>query len=402
MTVDRYIATCPLEIQDLVCQELQDYGAVNIKAGFKAVHFEADLKTAYEIHLKLASASRILRILKESAGKTLTMITDQSNRVAWNKIWPKNGTYLVEAVLGDREHDLSSNDLSKAVRHGIEKYFQKNGLALPKVDLKEPTLKVVAFLRQGRLMISVDSSGKTLHKRGYRHLQHPAPIKETLAAACLRLMDYDGNQVFYDPMCGSGTIGIEAAYIALNKAPLIHRKKLDFGMEKLADFQSDLWRRVQESVRLERREEPASPIILGDIRPEFVEMAKQHALKARVEKHLQFRLGSFFDLEPPAPNGMILMNLPYGERLQKNQVEEMKEFLQRLGNHLKHHYQGWRIGLLAAEQSPYKLIGLKPDKKWTLLNGSIPCKLLVFDIYAGSRKDWKKSEAAQHDSSVRA
>lgn len=390
MSVDRYIATCPLEVQDLVCQELGSYGASNIRPGFKAVFFEADQATAYAIHLRLATASRLLRILKESSGNSLAMISSQASRIDWRKIWPRNGTFLVEGVLGDREHDLSSNDLSKAVRLGIERYFQKNRLPVPRVDLREPTLKVVAFLRQNRLVISVDSSGNTLHKRGYRLLSHPAPIKESLAAACLRFIGYDGSQLFYDPMCGSGTIGIEAAYIALNKPALIHRPTTEFGLEKLADFQEDLWRSIQEQLKQEQRKELQQPIILGDINPDFVEMARQHTLKARVEEHLNFRPGSFFELPAPASSGLILMNLPYGERLQRVQEDEMREFLQRLGNYLKHNYQGWKVAMLVSEQSPYKLIGLKPDQKWTLLNGSIPCRLLVFNIYEGSRKDWKK------------
>lgn len=373
----------------MVCQELQELGAQDIKPGYKAVSFKADLKKAYELHLRLTTTSRLLRIIRECSGRNLAIITDQSARVNWRQFWPDSGSYLVEAVLGDREHNWTSNDISKAVRLGIEKAFMRQDLAKPQVDLKAPTLKVVAFLRQGRLTLSLDSTGKTMHKRGYRQAGHPAPIKETLAATCLRLMHYTGDQVFYDPMAGSGTIAIEAAYRSLNKAPLIHRKRGEFAFENWRDFDRQLWREVQDEVRKLRREEPAAPIILSDVHPPYLDMARQNARKARVEKHLEIRHGSFFELPPPAPRGLLLTNLPYGERLKEESSTDMVAFMKQLGDHLKQHYQGWTVGLLAAEQSPHKLIGLRPDRKVALRNGSIPCKLLIFKIYAGSRKQSK-------------
>lgn len=383
---EEYIATCPLETQDVLTEQLTELGVRELKQGYKAVHFFAEKPLAYALHLRLSTASRIFRVVKECAGKHPKMIADQASRINWESFWPKRGSFLVEASLGDKEHEMSSNDISKAVRQGIEKHFQKLSLPVPGVDLKEPDIKVVAFLRKGRLLLSIDTSGKTLHKRGYRHQLHPAPLKETLAAACLRLIGYDGSQLFYDPMCGSGTLGIEACYIALGKAALIHRKKGEFGIERLSDFDSELWKKTQDELREIKKDEPAQPIFVGDIRHEFMEMTQQHALKARVERYLSYRPGDFFELEAPASQGLMLINLPYGERLSRGDEDEHSEFIRKLGRHIKFNYQGWSVAVLAAEASPYKLIGLKPDKKWKILNGSIPCRLLLFNIYSGSRK----------------
>ena len=386
--IHKYIATCPTEIQAVLCAELEKAGAQSISPMFKAVQFECEKRLGLELHLKLAAASRLLLVLKESSASNLAIITDQARRIPWEDYFGPSSTYLVEGVAGDRgPKAFSSTQISKAVRLGIEAHYQRRQSEPPKVNLKAPSIKVVAFVHNRKLTISLDSSGKTLHKRGYRQDGHPAPLKETLAASLIHLVGYDGSQVFFDPMCGSGTLAIEACYQALHKAPLIHRRKAQFGFEHFADFDSQLWREVQESVRQERFEAPAAPIYAADISSEFVALAKANALRARVEKHIQFSTGSFFKCLPPAKSGVLLTNLPYGERLNASQEDEFKDFYQKIGDYLKAHYQGWLIGLLVAENSPYKFIGLKPKRKIPILNGSIPCKLLTFEIFAGSHRE---------------
>jgi putative N6-adenine-specific DNA methylase len=187
-------------------------------------------------------------------------------------------------------------------------------------------------------------------------------------------------------MCGSGTIAIEAAMIALKKAPQIHRPKGQFQFEWLRSFNKDLWRQVQDEVRAERAESPAHAIVASDISPTYVELAKRNALKARVEKHISFATGKFQDVEAPAESGILVANLPYGERLAKASRTELEALYKEIGNTLKQRFTGWRAALLAAEESPYKSIGLKTSRRIPLMNGSIPCKLLIFDLYAGSKR----------------
>lgn len=391
MKYNRYTAICPKEIQGVVAQELQTLGATEVADGFKAVNFTADLETIYRIHLKCRTASRILKIIREGSGSTLPIIRHQSSRIPWADLLPPNSTYLVEGIVGDRGPEApSSNDLSKAIREGLEEYYERKQIKGPTVNLKEPRVTIVAYLYQKKLTISLDTAGKSLHKRGYRLEGHPAPIKETLAAAILKQAGYDGTQAIYDPMCGSGTIAIEACYMAMNKAPLIHRKKGDFGLEWLKDFDRNLWREVQDSIRAEKLEDPQAPIYASDIEDKFVAMARNNALRARVEKHIQFETKDFIGSHPPCPKGILITNLPYGERLLGDNDEKLKEFFQEIGNTLKRNYGGWIAALLASEESPYKYIGLRPKRRIPILNGSIPCRLLIFDLYEGKKGQKKE------------
>ena len=383
----RLIATCPEETKDVLIAELERLGVSHIEPAYRAVNFTASEEQFYQAHLRLRTASRILQVIKDVPAKSPEMLYSQARRINWPDLFGVERTYLIEGVPGDRGREfMRANDISKKVREGLQDSFQRRVGRLPKVDLKEPKVIIVAFVAAGRAILSFDTSGKALHKRGYRQEGHPAPIKETLAASLLLLAGYDGSQAFLDPMCGSGTIAIEAAMIALGKAPQIHRPKGQFQFEWLNSFNRDLWRQVQEEVRAERASEPSHAIIASDISPAYTALAKRNALKARVEKHIGFATGRFQDIDPPAETGILVTNLPYGERLAKASRDELEQLYKEIGDTLKKRFPGWRAALLAAEESPYKSIGLKTTRRIPLMNGSIPCKLLIFDLYSGSRK----------------
>lgn len=383
-----YIATCPLELQSYVSREIRELGGVQLQDGFKAVQFKATIPEVYRMHLKLRCTSRLLRVLKTGSGSSLAIVSHQAGKIKWDHFFSERTSYLIEGVVGDRGPKApSSTQISKAVRLGLEDYFNHKGIKKPVVDLKNPDLKIVAFVHQQRLTISIDTSGKTFHKRGYKLDSHPAPIKETLAAGILSACEYDGSENLYDPMCGSGTILIEAANIALNKAPLIHRKRGEFSLEKMKDFDYQTWRKVQDDVRHAKLPSTAAQLHGSDINLGFTEMTRTNALRARVEKYLSLRHGDFLKLAPPCSPGLLICNLPYGTRIEgEGDSANTKEFYQEIGNQLKKHYSGWRAALLVAQDAPYKFIGLRPSKKINILNGSIPCKLLIYDLYQGSKK----------------
>ncbi len=388
----RLIATCPEETKNILIAELENLGATEIVPSYRAVQFEATERVFYEAHLKLRTASRIMKVIKEFSAKSPEMLFSQARRVQWQDIFSVNHTFMVDGVPADRGPEfMRANDISKKVREALQDvFFHKLG-KIPKVDLEEPKVVIVAFVSKGRCILSLDTAGKALHKRGYRMAGHPAPVKETLAASMLMLAGYDGTQPFLDPMCGSGTIAIEAAMIALGKAPQIHRKKGEFLFEWLKDFNRDLWRDLQDEARLGKREKPDHPIVASDISRPYVDMAKDNALRARVEKYIDFHPGKFQDAEPPGPRGILIANLPYGARLAKGEDEELKALYKEIGDTLKKKFAGWRAALLAAEDSPHKWVGLKTTRKIPLMNGSIPCRLLIFDLYEGTRKP--KAEA---------
>jgi putative N6-adenine-specific DNA methylase len=381
------IATCPEETKHILVEELKELGVEDIQEDYKAVHFRATEEQFYKLHLTLRTASRIRLVLKEFRAKTSEEIYGNAREIPWDEIFTSEQSFIVDGMQTDRgEQYMSGNQISKSIRLAIESVFEKKGERIPKVDLKEPKVRVVGYLREGRCMISLDTTGKALHKRGYKFDTHPAPLKETLASAVLKMVGYDGTQNFLDPMCGSGTIVIEAAYIAMGKAANIHRKKDEFGFEWLKMLNRPMWKQIQDEVRGDRELDPPHLLHASDINSEFVKMARANALRARVEKHIQFQTLPFEELVKPAETGIMICNLPYGERLDEVKANELKEFYQSIGDKLKQEFKGWTAALIASESSPYKFIGLKPKWKRPILNGMIPCKLLYFEMYDGSRK----------------
>jgi putative N6-adenine-specific DNA methylase len=308
------------------------------------------------------------------------MLLDQARRIPWMELMRPDQTFMVEAVAADgRDGPMRISDICKQVRVALQETFEKSIGSAPVVDTENPDLVFVAHLRERCCTISIDTSGKSLHKRGYRGEGHPAPLKETLAAAILKFAGYDGTQPLLDPMCGSGTLAIEACMMALHKASQIHRRKDEFGFEHVKDLDRAMWRKVQERVRGERLDDPPALIMASDINRRFVDSARENALRARVEKHMTFDCADFRTIKAPAPHGLLVANLPYGTRIDA-EGEELVTFYKQVGDTLKRNFQGWRAALLVAKDSPAKFIGLKPNKKISLLNGSIPTQLLIFEI----------------------
>lgn len=382
----KLLLTCPEEIKDLVMAEAREY-STPIRDLHKAVMVEVTEKQFYEIHLMARLPSKIFRVLQRLTSLSLKMLAKRASDLAWEEVFKQSSTFKVTAVLGERgDHAPKSNDISRAVRTGIEQRFHELGWATPRVELEEPDVEVIAYFHQGVCDISVLTSGDALHKRGYRSAHHPAPIKETLAAAAIRISEWQPDVPFWDIMTGSGTIGIEAAMIALNKPPLIHRKKGGFSFENHAYFNSQLFRKTGDDLRALKSESIRAPIICSDISEHYIHDARENALRARVEKYIDWQVVDALKAKPEQPHGVVIANLPYGFRLSAGEEEKLKTFYSDFGRHLKHAFAGWRAVLICASTAPHKFLGMKPDFKRSILNGAIETKILGFDIYAGSRK----------------
>jgi len=373
-------ATCPDEIVPILAAEIAEIGGTDIREAYKAVHFRATKEVYYAAHRGLRTASRLLRVVREAAAATPQMLFDQARRAPWPEVFESSRTFAIEAIAADgKDAAIAPAEIVRRVREGVVQSFTRRGLPPPRVDTDAPRVTLAAYLQRNRVTLAVDSSGKSLDKRGYRQEGHPAPLKETLAAAVLRLAGYDGTRPFLDPMCGSGTLAIEAAMIALHKAPLIHRGKGGFGIEWLADFDRDLWRRTEEAQRAGRLPAPPHPIFASDVEPGHVDLARRNALRARVERDILFATARFQDLDAPAPSGLLVANLPYGTRIGGGEGD-LKALYGEVGDTLKRRFQGWTAALLVARDSPHKFIGLRPDRKVALMNGTIPAWLLVYEI----------------------
>ncbi len=382
----RLIATCPEETKDALVQELRALGAENLEPGFRAVAFDASDALFYTLHLELRTASRILRVIKEVPAHTPAMLFSQARRIRWHELFDVQHGFMVESLGGESGRGgMPPKQILTQVREAIRDVFERDQGRAPKVDVEEPKVVVVAHLVRGRCTLSLDTSGKSLHKRGYRESGHPGPIKETLAAALLELAGYDGTQPFMDPMCGSGTIAIEAAMIAVKKAPQIHRKRGEFYFEWHKGFDRELWRETQERARAQKLDQAPAPIVASDVNDKYVAMARKSALEARVEKFMTFATQRFQDATPPGEHGILVSNLPYGERIHTSEGS-LETLYAEIGDTLKQRFSGWRAGLLVADDAPHKHIGLRASRRVPIMNGSIPCKLLLYDLYAGSRR----------------
>lgn len=380
------LATCPKDGISILINELEDLGARNISAQYMAVEFQVDEELYYKAHLKLSTASQIFLILRKCSAKDKATLLSQAKRIKWETIFDLNYSYRVDGIAGNRGDDkMTANEISKQVRLAIQDVFKYRKKETPRVELKDPDIVVSTLVRDGRACISICTSGWPLNKRGYRiNSNHPAPIKETLAAALLKHCDYNGSQTLLDPMCGSGTIAIEAAMLALNKSSLIDRKTEDFGFSRLKSFNKNLWNKVRKDLQNKTLSNLEHKIFASDKDANYVNMAKDCALSAKVSKFINFSEASFFELEKPTPTGIIVTNLPYGERLKSE--DEMKIFYKEIGDTLKKNWSGWKVCLFVSEESHWKGFRLKPSKKTPFLNGALKTRLLIFEMYSGSKR----------------
>ena len=373
----RYIATCPDDTTPVLVRELAALGASGLRPLYRGVAFEADLETAYRAHLQLRTASRIQRIVAELPADSAAGLEAAASAVPWPSLLLAQFPFTVSPILTDAAaRSVGDSAVQSALASAVARSFSSAGLAAPRFDpeAKNP-VTLMAHLRAGVCTLGLDTAGRALHKRGWRLPGHPAVLKETLAAALLLFADYDGTEPLLDPMCGSGTIAIEGAYIALNKAPLIHRGKDDFGFEHQAGFDRALWRRVSEQARAAKLPAPPAPIFASDVREEYVELARKTALRARVERHITFSVASFIGRSPPAPHGLLVANLPYGERIGGGKVPSLYG---DVGRTLRDNFSAWRAALLVPADAPAGALGLSPSREIPLMNGALEVRLLLF------------------------
>lgn len=370
----KWIATCPHETVEVLAAELSALGILDQQTLHRGVAFETDLETAYRAHLSLRTASRIQRVIKEFQVPSLEKFHEELGTIVWTEWLRSHRPFSVTPALTDpAAQALREEAVIDAVAQSIRKAPFEKGAPRFDPDADNP-ITIVPFIRNGTCVLGVDTAGRALHKRGWRLTGHPAVLKETLAASILMLAGYTGREPLLDPMCGSGTIVIEAAYIALGKAPLIHRGKDDFALEHLAGFDRNLWRRVADRLRAAKRDALPAPIYASDIEPKYVDVARASALRARVEKYLEFSVKPFQEWVPPEPTGLLIANLPYGERIGAG---ALKALYQDVGRVISERFAGWRIALLVTRDAPIPLLGLKTRKEILLMNGALPVKLLL-------------------------
>ena len=376
-----FFAPCPRGLEPLLEAELTSLGASKPAGVPGGVAFEGDLRTCYRANLESRLASRILMRVAHQPYRNEQHVYDAARAVPWHRLF--EGSRSIRVDVSAIRSPLKSLDFATLrIKDAVCDRFRDETGSRPDVDTRNPDVRIHGFLDADHATLYLDTSGEPLYKRGYRAGGAEAPLKENLAAGIIQLTGWRPDEPLLDPMCGSGTLPIEAAMMALGIAPGAGRA---FGFERLHGFDAALWQSVREEAqRKERRDTPVA-IFASDLHPSEVESARVHARAAGVESAIRFKQAHVTDLRPPSDNpGVIVMNPPYGVRM--GDSDKLAELYPGIGDWLKQHYAGWRCYLFSGDAALVKRIRLQPSRRTPLFNGPIECRLYEYRMVAGSMR----------------
>ena len=375
-----YTATTHSGLEPVLAAELDELGAGDVETGSRAVSFRGDRRLLYRANLRLRTATRILLPLREFNAGNAGKLYSHTYAIDWGRFLTPKMTFAVRATVNRSEIDNSMFAALK-VKDAIVDHLRKQTGSRPSVDTDNPDISIHLRLHQNRATLSLDSSGEPLTRRGYRTDGGIAPLSEALAAGLVLLSGWDATSPLYDPMCGSGTIAIEAALIAGKVAPGLLRKR--FGFQSWRDYDARLLDEETSRAIEEERTLPGGLIYASDYTERAIAGAKENAARAGVEASIRLKRADFFKSPVPAPQGTLIMNPPYGERLA---VAEVEKLYQKIGDKLKSDYSGWNAHILTSNLQAAKRIGLRSSFRKALHNGPLECRFLRYELYSGTRR----------------
>ena len=381
-------------LEQVLAGELIELGANNVQIQRRAVSFTGDKRMLYAANFCLRTASRVLVPIISFRAKTTDDIYSHVKQLDWGLYMTATTTFQIDATVYS-ELFRHSQFVTYRVKDAIVDWWMEHGGVRPNVQLTNPDLNLNIHIAGDIVTLSLDSSGESLHKRGYRVANTQAPINEALAAGMLLLAGWKGQSDFYDPMCGSGTLLIEAALIARNIAPGIYRK--GFAFEKWADFDADLFEDVSSDDSRER--EFNHKIYGSDASFYAVQTAMKNVQSANLQRDIEMkqirvqelRIGEEAkgDKARQTEGALVMMNPPYGERL--SQEKDVLRLYQDIGTTLKHHFSGATAWIISSNEAALKCVGLRPAKRIHLVNGDLDCLFNQYVLFKGDHKTWKKS-----------
>ena len=379
MTTYSLFVTCPRGLEALLSQELEQLKCQDIRAVDGGVACKGGMEQVYRINLHSRTASRVLLRLTKSGYRSEQDIYKAAKNIRWTDWFDLEQTFKVK-VEGKRAQVKSLDFVGLKIKDAVCDVFRDACDARPSVGKIRPDIRIHAFIDERDIQIFIDTSGEALFKRGYRQDTGEAPMRENLAAGLLLLAGYDGTQPFQDPFCGSGTIVIEAAWIATRRAPGLMRR---FGFEKLKNFDAALWKTLQHEAETQIR--PASaPISGSDNDRHMIRAAVANAQAAEVDTFVRFEVKDAQDTRPNGEGGILISNPPYGVRLAE--VQALQALYPQLGAWLKQHYAGWLAGMFTGDRDMPKFMRLSPKRKIPLYNGNLDCRLFLMDMVKGSNR----------------
>ena len=376
LSTDKYFATCGRGIESVLVDELRVLGAARVEPGRGGVQFSGDRALLYQANLWLRTAIRVLRPILETKVASPDELYESVRSLDWSQYLTPEHTLAVDCNVRD-SHITHSKYAALRVKDAICDQFVERCGRRPSVDVEEPMVGLNLHIHRDQAVLSLDSSGESLHKRGYRPIQTRAPLNEALAAALVLLTGWRGERPFADPLCGGGTLAIEAAWIALRRPPGLTRKR--FGFQGWMDFDIQLWTSLRDEARRGVGRTLPAPIFAADARGDAVSFAINNARAAGIGHLLRFDKRDVRDFQPPeGPPGVLLCNPPYGERI--GEEKELFALYRLLGEVFAQRCAGWTVYIFTGNPRLAAAIGLTPAAEIPLYNGKIPCRLLKFEF----------------------
>lgn len=378
----KMIAKTIFGLEDVLSTELQRLGARNVEIHNRAVGFTGDKGFMYKANLCLRTALRILVPVETFKVKDEKSLYNAIQSINWEDYMDVTDTLAIDTVLSS---DLFTHSqyLSQKAKDAIVDQFRAKHGERPSVDLDNPTLRIHLHVVGDTCTVAFDSSGDSLHKRGYRDKTNLAPLNEVLAAGMILLSGWDKRSTLIDPMCGSGTILIEAAMIANNIPPGYYREEYGFQKwKKFMAFEEELFNMIFDSA-INKITDHEQKIIGCDISRNVAKKAKENVKLAKVDDIVSIQTCAMQDMEVPAGRGVVIMNPPYGERMVKDNIEELYK---SIGDTFKKNFSGYDCWVISSNMEAFKHVGLRPSRKIVLFNGPLECRFMKYEMYQGTKK----------------
>jgi len=370
------VATTMFGLEQVLEAELIVLGATEVKRGNRCVYFSGDKKLIYKSNIQLRTALKVLKNLSKFKAKKENELYKNISRIKWYKILNCSKTFSVTSTVNSK-YFTHSNYVSLITKDAIVDQFRKKYNQRPSIDVKNPDINIHVHISENQCNVSLNSSGQSLHKRGYRSKNFAAPMNEVLAAGIILLSGWEGNKNLIDPMCGSGTLLIEAGLIATNKAPNIYRESFSF--QNWQDYDKILFQNLKKEII--KNEIAFCGKIQGfDISASAISIARDHIHNMKLNNIIEIHGQDFFKSNG-VENSMIIMNPPYGKR-----IEIKPNYYAEIGDTLKKKYTNTSAWIISSDLDELKKVGLRPSKKIKLFNGALECKLLEYQLYKGSKK----------------
>jgi len=368
-------ATVALGVEELTAAELQRLGASDIQVVRGGVGFSGDRRILYRSLLRLRTASRVLVQLGSFSCTSPQELYDGMRTLPWTELLTPAMTLAVDCTLRDSAITHSHFAALKAKDAIVDLLRDATG-SRPNIETKTPDLRVNLHIAKNRATVSLDASGAPLDRRGWRLDRNDAPLRETLAAAIMLHTGWDGSVPLLDPMCGSGTLLLEGAAIALGQPAGGGR---EFGLMRWRDFDRRLWERLLQEEQAAAASSLTVPVLGYDRDPKAIIACRENARRAGLEYAISFDRRPFEDTEPCGHQGVLVMNPPYGVRM--GDKAELEGVYRKIGEVFKRRFTGWTAYLLAGDLELAKLVGLKPARRFVLFNGPLECRLLKYELY---------------------